>query len=57
MIRTKSKDSFNIESFKLPGHDQQGKTLTLAEELDSEDMAGHFRDHPLQHLNIATSDC
>jgi hypothetical protein len=41
-----------IEHFKLRAHDQKGKTVTLAEDLDGEDVAGHFRDYIAQRLIV-----
>lgn len=45
-----------VEHFKLRAHDQAGKTITLAEDLDGEDVAGHFRDYIAQRLNIETRE-
>lgn len=42
-----------IEHFKLKAHDKNGKTVTLAEDLDGEDVSGHFRDYIAQRLNVA----
>lgn len=42
-----------IEHFKLKAHDKNGGTLTLAEDLDGEDVSGHFRDYIAQRLNVA----
>jgi len=41
-----------IEHFKLLAHDQKGKSVTLAEDLDGKDVAGHFRDYLAQRLNV-----
>jgi len=45
-----------VEHFKLLGHDQQGKSVTIAEDLDGEDVAGHFRDYLAQRLNVKSRD-
>lgn len=42
-----------IEHFKLKAHDKNGKTITLAEDLDGEDVSGHFRDFLAQRLSAA----
>lgn len=41
-----------IEHFKLIAQDHAGKSVTLAEDLDGEDAAGHFRDHLSRRLNV-----
>jgi hypothetical protein len=41
-----------IGHFKLLAHDQKGKAVTLAEDLDGEDVASHFRDYIAQRLNL-----
>jgi hypothetical protein len=41
-----------IEHYKLLGHMQQGNPVTLAEDLDGEDVAGHFRDYLALRLNL-----
>jgi hypothetical protein len=41
-----------IEHFKLLAHDKNGKSVTIAEDLDGEDVAGHFRDYLAQRLNV-----
>jgi len=41
-----------IEHFKLQAHDQAGKSVTLAEDLDGEDVAAHFRDFLARRLNV-----
>lgn len=43
-----------IQHFKLLAHDLKGKTVTLAEDLDGEDVAGHFRDYLAQRMNVET---
>jgi hypothetical protein len=42
--------------FKLLAHDSSGKTLTLAEDLDGEDVAAHFRDYIAHRLNLETGE-
>ncbi len=42
-----------IEHYKLQAHDKTGKTITLAEDLDGEDVATHFRDYLTEKLNLA----
>jgi hypothetical protein len=41
-----------IEHFKVLAHDRNGKSVTLAEDLDGEDVAAHFRDYLAQRLNV-----
>jgi hypothetical protein len=41
-----------IEHFKLQAHDLAGKSVTLAEDLDGEDVAAHFRDYLARRLNV-----
>jgi hypothetical protein len=41
-----------ILHFKLLAHDHSGKSLTIAEDLDGEDVATHFRDYIAHHLNL-----
>jgi hypothetical protein len=41
-----------IEHFKLQAHDLAGKSVTLAEDLDGENVAAHFRDYLAQRLNV-----
>jgi len=41
-----------IEHFKLQAHDQAGNSVTLAEDLDGEDVAAHFRDYLARRLNV-----
>lgn len=45
-----------IEHYKLRAHDQNGKSVTLAEDLDGEDVAGHFRDYLAQRLNVESRE-
>jgi len=45
-----------ILHFKLMAHDNSGKTVTLAEDLDGEDVAAHFRDYIARRLNIETDE-
>jgi len=45
-----------ILHFKLLAHDSSGKTITLGEDLDGEDVAAHFRDYIARRLNLDTSD-
>ena len=41
-----------IEHFKVQLHDNSGKSLTLAEDLDGKDVATHFRNYLAQRLNV-----
>ncbi len=41
-----------IEHYKLKAHDKAGKSITLAEDLDGEDVAAHFCDYLAQRLNV-----
>lgn len=41
-----------IEHFKLQLHDNSGKSLTLAEDLDGKDVATHFCNYLAQRLNV-----
>jgi hypothetical protein len=41
-----------IEHFKLQLHDNAGKSLTLAEDLDSKDVATHFCNYLAQRLDV-----
>ncbi len=45
-----------ILHFKLLAHDRSGKSVTIAEDLDGEDVAAHFRDYIAQRLNLETGD-
>ncbi len=42
-----------IEHYKLKVQDKQGRSVTLAEDLDGEDVASHFADYIAQRLNVA----
>ena len=44
-----------ISHFKLLAHDNNGKTVTIAEDLDGEDVASHFRDYLSRRLNLDTA--
>jgi hypothetical protein len=44
-----------ISHFKLLAHDNSGKTVTIAEDLDGEDVASHFRDYLSRRLNLDTA--
>lgn len=37
-------------------HDNSGKTVTIAEDLDGEDVAAHFRDYIARRLNLEVGD-
>jgi len=43
-----------IEHFKINAHDKQGRKVTLAEDIDGEDVAMHFRDYLAQRIGVAT---
>ncbi|KPK33195.1 MAG: hypothetical protein AMJ66_05770 [Betaproteobacteria bacterium SG8_40] len=43
-----------VEHFKLRAYDRNGSVVTLAEDLDGEDVAGHFRDYLARRLNVET---
>jgi hypothetical protein len=43
-----------LQHFKLLAHDLNGKKVTLAEDIDGEDVAGHFRDYLAQRMNLET---
>jgi len=43
-----------IEHFKIQAQDKQGKDITLAEDIDGEDVATHFRDYLAQRMVVAT---
>jgi hypothetical protein len=45
-----------ILHFKLMAHDNNGKTVTIAEDLDGEDVAAHFRDYIARRLNLEAGD-
>jgi hypothetical protein len=41
-----------VRHFKVLAHDRRGGRVTLAEDIDGEDVAGHFRDYLGRHLNV-----
>ena len=41
-----------IEHFKLKVHDQHGRSATIAENIDGEDIAAHFCDYIAQRLGV-----
>ncbi len=41
-----------IGHFKVVAHDRFGKKVTLAEDIDGEAVAGHFRDYLARRLNV-----
>ena len=41
-----------IEHFKLLAHDRFGKSITIAEDIDGEDVASHFRDYLARLLDV-----
>jgi hypothetical protein len=41
-----------IQHFKLLAHERGSKTVTIAEDLDGEDVAAHFRDYIAHRLNL-----
>ncbi|MCP4984033.1 MAG: hypothetical protein GY935_26460, partial [Gammaproteobacteria bacterium] len=43
-----------IEHFKIHAVDTGGKKVTLAEDIDGEDVAMHFRDYLAQRMGVAT---
>jgi type II secretory pathway component PulF len=45
-----------IQHFKLLAHNHSGKSVTIAEDLDGEDVAAHFRDYIAQRLNLESGD-
>jgi len=45
-----------IEHFKLLANDRWGKSVTIAEDLDGEDVAGHFRDYLAQRLVVGSGE-
>ena len=45
-----------ILHFKLLAHNRNGKSVTIAEDLDGEDVAAHFRDYIAQRLNLKSGD-
>jgi len=42
-----------IEHFKIQAQDNQVKSITLAEDIDGEDVASHFRDYLAQRMAVA----
>lgn len=42
-----------IEHFKICARDNQGRDITLAEDIDGEDIASHFRDYLAQRIGVA----
>jgi hypothetical protein len=42
-----------IEHFKIRAQDKQGSNVTLAEDIDGEDVATHFRDYLAQRIVVA----
>jgi hypothetical protein len=42
------------EHFKVLAHDNDSKSMTIAEDLDGEDVAAHFRDYLARRLNVAS---
>lgn len=40
------------EHFKVLAHDNDRKSMTIAEDLDGEDVAAHFRDYLARRLNV-----
>ena len=43
-----------IEHFKINAQDKQGRKVALAEDIDGEDVAMHFRDYLAQRIGVAT---
>jgi len=43
-----------IEHYKIHAVDTRGKKVTLAEDIDGEDVAMHFRDYLAQRIGVAT---
>jgi hypothetical protein len=41
-----------VRHFKVLAHDRRGGRVTLAEDIDGEDVAGHFRDYLARYLNV-----
>ena len=41
-----------VEHFKLKAHDKNGRTVTLAEDLDGKDVAGHFCEYLAQRIGV-----
>ena len=42
-----------VGHFKVLAHDRNGRSMTLAEDLDGEAVAGHFRDYLARRLNVS----
>ena len=42
-----------IEHFKIRAEDQQGKQVTIAEDIDGKDVAEHLRDYLAQRIVVA----
>lgn len=42
-----------VRHFKIKVHDKNGRSAALAEDIDGEDVATHFRDYLAQRLNVA----
>ena len=42
-----------VEHFKIRAHDKQGRKVTLAEDIDGEDVAKHLRDYLAQRIGVA----
>ena len=42
-----------IEHFKIRAEDIRGREVTLAEDIDGEDVATHFRDYLAQRIGVA----
>jgi len=45
-----------VMHFKLLAQDKKGKSVTIAEDLDGKDVAGHYRDYLAQRLNVESRD-
>jgi hypothetical protein len=43
-----------IEHFKINAQDKQGRKVTLAEDIDGEDVAMHFQNYLAQRIGVAT---
>jgi hypothetical protein len=41
-----------VGHFKVLAHDKRGGKITLAESIDGEDVAAHFRDYLARRLNV-----
>jgi len=42
-----------VEHFKIRAEDKQGNKVTLAEDIDGEDVAAHLRDYLAQRVGVA----